>query len=190
MRNIKVKAFSKLPDQLAKVAEQFKKEAYQTGKPPYTEKQRAEHEEKFCSQKDRFKYLLAFWGDEIVGGLTLLKREGVFHRKKILLGGIGGVWTRKDKQKKSVATTMLKKAMKVLIQNHCDIAYLRIETKILRRLYERVGFLMLNRRHTFLGKSRKRYYAKDGMIALVTSKIIFNEILQDKKPFDIGKGNW
>lgn len=190
MRNFKVKVFDRLPPKLSKVVEQFKKEAYQVEKPPYTKKQRIEHDEKFCSLKDRFKYLLALQNDEIIGGLTLLKRWVTLQNKKILLGGIGGVWVRLDKQKMGVATTLLKRAILILNKNNCHIAYLRTDIKKLAKLFQKVGFQILSKRYAFLGKSGKRYYGRDGMIAPITSKAIFTKVLQDKKPFDIGFGNW
>ncbi|OGK44626.1 hypothetical protein A2956_03875 [Candidatus Roizmanbacteria bacterium RIFCSPLOWO2_01_FULL_37_57] len=73
----------------------------------------------------------------------------------------------------------------------CDIAFL--DTNIdsfLGKFYKKYGFVPLNRPYTFLGKSRKRYSDTDGMIAQITSKALFTEILTDSKPFDIGFGNW
>lgn len=190
MQSFKIKAFDVSPPELSKLVEQFKKEAYQADKPPYTEKQKKEHDEKFCSQKDRFKYLLAFQNDEIIGGLTLLKRDIVFRTRKILLGGIGGVWVRLDKQKMGIATTLLKKAMQILNKNNCDIAYLCTDIKKLDKLFQKVGFQILNKQYTFLEKSGRRNYERNGMIAPITSKAIFTAVIREKKPFDIGKGNW
>jgi len=190
MKDFKIRLYNKIPEELEEIVNNLKKQAYQKNMGALTETQKNEREDKFCSQKDRFKYLLMFQNREIIGGLTLLKRKIVYNDEKIILGGVGGVWTRVDKRKMGVASLLLRKGIEFLLQNKCDIAFLCTNIKKLGKLYERFGFTPLNREYTFIGRSGKRYYEADGMIANVSSDKIFKKVLKGKIPLDIGRGVW
>ncbi len=157
-----------------------------------TPEQLKEHNDKFCSRQDKYLYLFAIYNGTVIGQLVLLKREIIYKGNKLLLGGIGGVGVTKNKRRLGVATALLKEAFEELKKVNCDIAYLCYDSKNpnLIKLYGQIGFVPLGKPHTYLGESGKRYSDSDGMIVPVITLDIFQMILADKKPFDIGRGNW
>jgi len=184
---LKLKLFKALPSSLKDKYSALEKEAYASKQ---TLEKKAEHEDKYCSKKDIFSCLVAFEDGEIIGATKLVKRKLKNSDGLLTLGGFGGVWTRKDKRRKGIATAILKQGMKVLKSKGCDIAYLCTDVDNLKDLYSKVGFVALGKNYTFVGKSGKRYFENDGMIAPVNSEKKFKQILKDKKPLDIGVGNW
>ncbi len=155
--------------------------------------------ERYSSKKDRIKYIVtldkqSFPSDKqkVVGIVIVFKREIRFKDRLIQLGGIGGVGTKMEYRGKGIATNMLKVAKRLLEEVVCDVAYLDtdINDPVMLKLYGKIEFIILGRNHTYLGKSGKRYYENDGMIAPIKSQEIFSEIMDDNKPFNIGQGNW
>lgn len=160
--------------------------------------EKAIHQDKYHSADDIFQYLFAFEDDKIIARMRLYYREIKFQEienegKIIKLGGIGGVRTRPDKRKQGIATNMLTLASKLLQEKGCDIAHLCTDIKnpARIRLYGKIGFVVLDKPYTYLGKSGKRYTDQDGMIAPINSETIFHQIVNDKSTiWDIGNGNW
>lgn len=128
----------------------------------------------------------------MTGVTGVLRREINYEGKQITLGGIGGLCTRFDRRQMGVATKLLFKAMEELKKAGCDMAYLctSIEKPWMVKFYGKVGFILLGRPHTYLGKSGKRYTDHDAMIAPVNSKEIFKFVLLQQSNFDIEVGNW
>jgi GNAT superfamily N-acetyltransferase len=189
---IEVRVFDSLPEHINEVSCKLCLEAFEfeSGGEPSNPDGEQEVYEKYCSEADLFKQLLAFEDSEIIGGLELYKRSIAFDGRKILLGGIGAVWTRPDKRRRGVSTALLKRGMDILRDHACDIAYLCTDVTKLDRLYGAVGFQPLVTNHTYLGRFGKRHVDSDGMIAPVCSEEILGQILNSKEPFDIGRGNW
>ncbi len=150
------------------------------------------HKDKFCSKSDRIGYIIVQEENDVVGAVTMLRRTIVFDGVSMVLGGIGGLCTRKDKRKKGVGTLLLTRAMDELRREGCDIAYLctDVSKDWMIRFYEKAGFVRLKRGHTYTGKSGKRYTDTDGMIAPVCSIEKFQRIATSEKVLDIGRGNW
>lgn len=157
-----------------------------------TEKEKQEHYDRFCSQKDRIKFIIAFENKTVIGISIALKRIINFKNKKIILGGIGGVCVRPDKRRRGIATSLVKETVKELKEANCDIAYLctNLKDEGMIKLYSQFGFVTLDRSHVYLGKSGKKYEDNDAMIAPINSVEIFQEVKEDLKPFNIGTGNW
>jgi GNAT superfamily N-acetyltransferase len=189
MQSFKIKFYKKIPLRLEEIANQQKKIAYQSIY-SFNNQQLSERQDKSSSQNDCFGFLLIFDGRMLIGGLKLFKRKLNLHSSKAVLGGIGGVWVKVDKQRLGVGSALVDEAMQILEANNCDIAFLCTDIKRLGGFYKRVGFKWLKRGYTFLGKSGKRYYDYDGMVATVKSPEVFTKILHSKKSFDIGIGNW
>ena len=118
------------------------------------------------------------------------KRIITFHEKDIVLGGIGGVCTCRDKRHRGIATKMLVRGMQILKEWDCDIAYLCAEIEKTGPLYGRAGFVPLNKSYTFYGRSGKLHEQKNGMIAPVSSPEIFEEVQHSEEKLHLGKGNW
>jgi predicted N-acetyltransferase YhbS len=154
-----------------------------------TEEARREMYDRFHGD-DGIGYILAHADAELIGAIKLSRRTIPFAGSTIRLGGLGGVATREDWRRRGVASATTALAMDVLRQHGCDIAYLCTDIEKLGPLYGKVGFVALGRPHTYLGASGKRYTDDDGMIALVNSRAIFEEVLAAQGPFDIGGGNW
>lgn len=157
-----------------------------------TSEKQEEHDDQFCSQGDYYKFVLALEDNNVIGSVTILKRRIIFKSKKIKLGGLGGVCTHPDKRRRGIASRLLKVALSEMKKAGCDIAYLCADTSSLSklRMYGEIGFVPLNHQYTYLGKSGRRYYENNGMIAPINSNDIFNLVVKDNEPFDIGQGNW
>lgn len=157
-----------------------------------TAKQHEDRGDRFCSGGDLRYYILASDHDTLVGETRVFTRTIVFNGQKIVLGGIGSVATHPNNRKQGIATGMVKKAMKLLTSERCDVAYLCADIYTLKALefYEQFGFRRLIQKYTYTGLSGKRYIDADGMIAPISSKKLFRKILDTATPFDIGTGNW
>lgn len=184
---MEIKVFSELTEKLSGKLDLFGWENFYAAN-QRTPEHLAQEDEKFFSQPKA--WILAFEADEIIGRVLLHKRTITFGRKKIILGGIGGVCTRKDKRNQGLASIMLKEAIAILKEWDCDIAYLCADIEKSGSLYSRVGFIPLNRPYSFHGRSGKLHEQHNGMIALLNSREIFEEVLQAQEIFHIGSGNW
>lgn len=153
--------------------------------------------QRLVEKKDKFftipiAYLLAIENNLVIGVIELYKREISYLEEKIILGGFGGVCTAKNKRRRGVATALLKKGMRELKSQSCDIAYLctDVDDPGMLTIYSQVGFTPLNKPYTYLGKSGKRYTEEDSLIAPVKSKDKYNFVVEGKEIFNIGIGNW
>lgn len=189
--NFDVKVFT-LP-----VPEPYKTQARELGSicfsnPLELPHERKEEQDRFCSQSDWYRFVFAIEDNKVIGSITTLKRTILFQGKEVLLGGIGGVSTQPDKRNQGVASAMLRVAMDELKLAGCDIAYLCTDVKNPARLklYGKFGFGVLNGHVTYLGKSGKRYLQKEAMIASVNSDALFDAVMQQTQPLDIGTGDW
>lgn len=180
-----------LPSLLLRSVTELDKECFRHNGEP-TDSQHADGADRFCSQGDLIYYILATEKDKLIGETRVYKRTILFNGQKILLGGIGSVATQPDYRNQGLATKMVKKAIYLLKQEGCAVAYLCSDAHSLKALefYESFGFRRLLQKHTFTGKSGKQYIDTDGLLAPIVSRKLFNQILATTTPFDIGKGNW
>lgn len=65
-----------------------------------------EDKNRFCSEP--YAYLLAVEKNHVIGATRLFKRGIDYARKGIILGGFGGLCTKKGKRRMGVATDLLK----------------------------------------------------------------------------------
>jgi RimJ/RimL family protein N-acetyltransferase len=182
-----LRLYTKLPENLKAAVNELDSLCFRNN---YTQT-KADHisqDEKFCSDSDIVSYILAFDKDLLIGETRVYKRAV----REMILGGIGSVGTHEKNRMAGVATIMMKKAMELLHNEKCDIVYLCCDTynKKLVAFYERFGFRLLDKPHTYLGKSGKRHTDIDGMIAPIGNTKLFEVILSNKEPLDIGVGNW
>ena len=88
-----------------------------------------------------FGYLFAMVGEHLISRVALFKREVIFDGQKILLGGMGGVCVTTDHRHHGVASSMIKRAIVILTQEHCDVACLNVHHEQKNYpLYEKLGF--------------------------------------------------
>lgn len=186
---MKIVVYTELPAELVETYQRFKGEAY-TWKDTLSPQELAKHTDQYCSQNDRFATIVAFDDNSIVAGCKLFKRTITFKGETLHLGGIGGVWTRQDKQRQGIGTSVVKKALKELHHNNAEVIYICTDIKTLSSMYKPLGFIHLKQGHTYLGKSGTRYTEYDGMIAPGNTQKKFSRVLNEPTPLDIGRGNW
>jgi predicted N-acetyltransferase YhbS len=141
---------------------------------------------------DAVKWIVALHGDQVVG-LAIAYRRGIrFAGWPMTLGGLGDVCVAPEYRRQGIALRLVRAALDELRWVGCDVAYLcaRLDKSGLTELYSQAGFVRLNHGHTFLGASGRRYVDQDGMIAPVLSQKLFEAIMVQPEPFDIGQGNW
>ena len=160
--------------------------------PGETEEQRAERHDRFVSQGDAVKRILALRDGEVVGLAVAYRRAIRFAGWPVTLGGIGDVCVALECRRQGLGTRLTLAAIDELRWVGCDVAYLcaRLENPGLTELYQRAGFARLRYGHTYLGASGQRYLDHDGMIAPILSRQLFEAIVTQPEPFDIGVGNW
>lgn len=188
--SIEIKVYDCLPDDLREAARALARVSFK--EPDETADQRAERHDRFAPQGDVVKEIVAL-GDGVVVGLAVAYRRQIrFAGWPIILGGIGDVCVDPDYRRQGIATRLTLAALDELKWVGCDVAYLcaRLDQPGLTELYARVGFTRLQHGHTYLGGSGRRYVDQDGMIAPVLSQQLFEAIMVQPEPFDIGEGNW
>jgi predicted acetyltransferase len=151
----------------------------------------SEHDDKFYNNKAVMN-IIALTNNAVIGYTGVMKRKIFYNGMKIILGGFGGICVSPQYRRKGIASLMCEIGMKELFKLDCDIAYLCTDIKdpIRVHLYNKFGFMVLNRTHKFTGKSGKTYLEYDAMIAPVKSRDMFNIVVSSSEILDIGKGNW
>lgn len=161
---------------------------------PVTEKNREEEIEEFYTlEKERFGRIIALTQmGKVIGKISMYKRNIFYIGKTIVLGGIGGVCTDPLYRKKGIAKSLLPHAVKALLAEKCDIAYLCTDMNSLWKvnMYKSVGFKPLPYGYIFVGKSGKKYSRQDGMLAPISSPKVLEKIFGSGEPFFIGNGRW
>lgn len=184
---MQIKILSKLPADLAPKLKQFGLENF------YTDEER--RPENLARERERFfsrplAWLLVFEKDKIVGRILLHKRKVEYKERDIVLGGLGGVCTSRNRRMQGIATMMLKEAIERLKEWGCDMAFLCANIQKTGSLYARAGFVPLNKPYTYHGRSGRLYEENNGMIAPLNSLKIFKEVLNSKEKLHLGAGNW
>jgi predicted acetyltransferase len=186
-----IKICDKLTSDLKNQITDFRQSVTVAAEKRKTQREKIEHDQKYCSQKDIKKWILVFEENKIIGMLAVFQRQIKFQHKNISLGGIGKVQVRDDKRRQGIASKMMSLAIKQLEKLNCDVAYLctRLDS-FLADFYAKYGFIKLGKPYTFLSSIGKRYTENDGMLAPIKSQQIFKQILKDPKPLNLGTGNW
>ena len=95
-----------------------------------------------------FAYFFAMDGKQMISHVALFKREVEFAGQKILVGGIGRVCVSSTHRHHGVVSSMLKRALLVLREEKCDVAYLHVDSsKKTYPVYETLGFKLINQDH-------------------------------------------
>jgi predicted GNAT family N-acyltransferase len=190
-RRYEIKVFSDLSSLMEKKVIKLRKSVPDSKGRIRTREEEAVHRDKYCSDGDIVRWILAFEQEDLIGMAAVFRRDIKFNEKQISLGGIGKMRVRQDRRRRGIASEIMNKAMDELIKLSCDVAFLCTNIdSFLRVFYEKYGFILLNKQYTYLSRSGKRYLERNGMLAPIKSENIFQEILRENKPFDIGIGNW
>lgn len=184
-----IKRFENLPNDVAEQADKLHGAAFNFAERMSPE-QYAEHKDQFYSKK--YAVFIAFDGETVVGKVAVLKREITFDNEPVIIGGIAGVVTAPEYQKKGIATDLLQAAYKDLQDHGCDVMFLCTDLKKdhLVKLYRKFGFEILKQPYLVHGKSGKIYQNHNGMLGPVNSCELFEKIMWSQTPLDIGDGNW
>ena len=138
-----------------------------------------------------FARLFAYQDSDIVGTLELFKREARFAEKEIVLGGMGGVCVIESMRGKGIATQMLQKSLEILREEKCDIACLNVDLKKdTYKLYERIGFTLMNRKISYENSKGEIKYDDGTMFIRVCSKEMYDYVMNSAETFHYGKGFW
>lgn len=187
----KLHVTSSLSPELKNKIEQFRTTVSDMSGQIRTPQEEMERFEKYYSDKDAKKWIIVLNKNDLIGMTVIYGREILYSRQAIALGGIGKVRVREDWRKKGIAKMMMEEATRQLIAMKYDVAFLATNIdSFLGDFYRQYGFVALNKQYNFLGYSGKHYEEHDGMIAPVSSKTIFQKILDGKEPLDIGRGTW
>jgi len=188
---MKIQVAEEIPHVHARRVAQLLHQCFSVGEWP--EHRRLEHDDRFCSQADAWRHVLALNDeDTVVGFATVYKRQIERDGESIKLGGLGDVCTDPDWRHRGIATAVSAAAIAELERDGCDIAYLcaAVNDPGIVRLYGQSGFVPLRRPHTFFGRSGRLYEDDDAMVAPICNRSLFENVLNDTKPLHIGTGNW
>lgn len=138
-----------------------------------------------------FGYLLATIGENLVSRTALFKRDLVFAKTKIVVGGIGGVCVARDYRHHGIASSMIKRALTTLQNEGCEVACLSVDVdKKIHRLYEKLGFTLMERPISFENVRSEIIYEKGTMFHPLTSPQKYDLIMNSKETFHYGRGCW
>lgn len=138
-----------------------------------------------------FAMVLAYLDKKLVGILELHKRDCEFDGSKFLLGGAAGVCVIDSMRKQGIGSKLIKKGLKVLKDNKCAVACMNIDLEVkMYGFYEKLGFTMMDREISFNDIHGKRIYSKGAMFIPLSSKEIYDSIMNSRKTFHYGKGYW
>ena len=187
---IEIAVHDRLPEPLQGAARALSRASFAV--PGRTPEQYAEHRDRFCHMGDSIKWIVALLDGEVVGLTIAYRRVAELHGQPLTLGGIGDVCVEPAYRRRGIASRLVHAAMQELELAGCDVAYLcaMVEKPGLIELYGQAGFVRIPQGHTYLGASGTRYIDDDGMGAPVRSRELFEAILRQPEPFDIGQGNW
>lgn len=138
--------------------------------------------------------VLAWRGDEMVGCVSVFKREIDVDGVPVVLGGYGGTCTRSDLRNLGIGSRVCGVAMDILRGEGCDIAMLAVDADgSTTRFYERQGYRVLGRPFEIVTAKDQRIDPGDvAMVAPVCSDAIFHRVLASDAPLFLGpdKGYW
>lgn len=173
-----------LSDQQKQGAEELERQCFSDVDPK-------EGEECFCAES--FARILAYNNNELVGCLTLHKRNMKFDGRELVLGGAVGACVAEYVRGRGIATKMMKKELEILGEQKCDVACLNadsVKRKTAYRLYQRLGFKLMKRKISFEDIHGNIRYDTGTMFIPLRSKEILNHIMNSNKTFHYGKGYW
>ncbi len=172
MENIEIKFLRIIPERLFQKIDQLLLETESGNRIGDNSSLPKDRQDRLYNKHDRVGYVIAFDERIVVGIIIVFKREIQLHGEKLILGGIGGVCTKKEYRRRGIGTEMIKVAKKSLEDSACEVAFLRTDTQDPRmiKLYGTIGFVILGKPDTYRGKSGKQYTDKDGMIAPILSR--------------------
>jgi len=138
-----------------------------------------------------FGYLFAMVGEKLISRVALFKREVVFASQKILVGGMGGVCVTTNHRHHGVASSMIKRAILILTQEHCEVACLNVDLgKNIYHIYQQLGFTLMSRDISFENVRGEIVREPGTMFIPLASLEKYNLIMNSPETFHYGRGYW
>lgn len=139
-----------------------------------------------------YKFIFAYdENSNPVGRVALYKRKVPFEDIIIKLGGIGGVCVSEKNRRMGIATQLVKKGLEILKEEGCDIACLTVDLeKKIYSLYEKLGFVMMEREISFENVHGEIVREPGTMFAPVCSQEIYEQVMNSTTTFHYGRGYW
>lgn len=138
-----------------------------------------------------FASLFAMIGNQVISRVALFKREVIFEGQKIMLGGIGGICVTTTHRHHGVASSMLKRALATLKTEACDVACLNVDLeKKVYRVYEKLGFKMMNREISFENVRGEIVQGAGTMFIPINAPDKYEFIMNSSSTFHCGRGHW
>jgi GNAT superfamily N-acetyltransferase len=139
-----------------------------------------------------YAYLVAIEQENIISVTALFKRQLTYNRQTVNIGAFGYLTTAKKKRRRGVATALLKRGIEDFKSKNFDIAFLctDINDPGLIKLYNRVGFFLLRKSYTYIGKSGAQYTEDNGMIASINCREKFELVQEGQEVLNLGVGSF
>ncbi len=137
----------------------------------------------------------AYWalvtnGEELISRCLLFTRSVTSKRGDFKLGGIGGLATREEFQKRGIASELLRIAEEKLRDEKCDFCFFAPLTDELKRYYGKRGYATLGKKFKYTGRSGNQYMEDTGMIKIFNKSDRLIKFLDSPEPMDIGEYNY
>ena len=142
---------------------------------------------------DELGVVLLLDGERIVGNAYLYKRISEYNGKEYCLGGPGGLAVLPEYRGKGYARLLMEKTLELAHDVGVDVACLFTEREdTVHKLYEKFGFVYLNRKGYYVDSLQKEAYRDDIMIMGLKDKALARKILSTGHKFHYGKeeGCW
>lgn len=136
---------------------------------------------------------LLFDDEKIVGCAYVYKRLTEYDGQEYYIGGLGGLAVMPEYQGNGYARQLTEKALKMSCDIGVDVACLfTSREENVYKLYEKLGFVFLNRRGYYLNSLYKEAFRDDIMILGLNNKEMAEKILTTNHKFHYGKeeGCW
>ncbi len=189
-RDIAFKIYSELDEELQERIAKFR-DRCKRNEPKRKDGDRATRLDKYCSDADIFKWIVARDSDEIVGMVAAYKRNILYLGEELVMGGIGKMRVSLEYQRRGIASKLMGIVISELKAESVDVALLCTNIdSFLVNFYEKFGFKLLGKPYRYKGKSGKDYTELEGMLAPINSKSKFKTVMSSEHVLDIGVGNW
>ena len=136
---------------------------------------------------------LLFDDEKIVGNAFLYKRLTEYDGQDYYIGGLGGLAVMPEYRGKGYARQLTEKTLKMSCDIGVDIACLFIDREdTIYKLYEKFGYVFLNRRGYYFNSLSKELSEDNVMILGLNNKQLAEKILSTNYKFHYGKeeGCW
>ncbi len=131
-----------------------------------------------------------YQNNKLVSGLVVFFKSIVFSDRILHIAGIGGVVTHKRYRHQGYALETLNYTIKKLKKLNLDVVLLCTEIQKLGTLYEKAGFIPINKPYYFIDKKGVKKSENGGMVANIGNNISYKFILDTTEEIFVGLSNF